>query len=227
MVAVVAAIGCLVAALAAAATARTELVRKPTAAELSRAGATAVARRWLAWPVGQIFPATLHYVDDLEVAESAARVGIDPRTGCAAAVDADLAPVLRRYGCRGALRASYLDQRQALVFTIGVVAFGDPHAAAAAQSLIGKDPASGLHALPITRTAAAWFTDSARQAATRVADGPYLVLITAGYADGRPAAHTGQRRPEIFAPELQLAQAVLTPLAAPAFPRCGVRGWTC
>jgi hypothetical protein len=225
--AAVAAVACLAAAIAAAAAAHAELVRKPTAAERSRAAAVAVARRWQAWPAGQIFPASLRYTADLDVPETATRVGIDPGTGCAGAVDAGVAPVLRSYGCRAVLRASYLDEREGVVYTIGVVAFGSGHAAAAAESLIGTDPGSGLRPLAIPQTASAWFGDAARQSATGAAGGPYVVLVTAGYADGRPAAQTGEQRPAVFAPAAQLAREVLDPLAAPAFPRCGDPGWTC
>jgi hypothetical protein len=218
---------CLAVAVTAAATVHTELYRKPTAAELTRAAATAVGRRWQAWPAGRVFPATLPYTAALDVAEHAARVGIDPATGCAAAVDSPVAPVLRRYGCRGVLRASYLDEREAVVFTIGVVAFATARSAAAARARIRPGRAAGLRAFASPRTASASFSDRARQAATVTQAGPYLVLTTAGYADGRPAAKTGERRPDVFAPASQLAQAIAAPLAAPAVPRCGAPGWTC
>jgi len=226
MTAVLAA-GCLAVTAVAVMAVHGELVRKPTAAELSRAAATAVARRWQAWPAGKIFPASLPYVTNLEVPEHASRVGIDPANGCAAAVDATVAAVLRRYGCLGVLRANYLDQREGVVFTVGVVAFPGDRAAAAARSQLRAASTSGLRALAIPKTASAWFSDRARQAATMALSGPYIVLTTAGYSDGRPAAATGERRPAAFAPASQLAGLVLVRLAAPALPRCGEPGWTC
>jgi hypothetical protein len=225
--AAVLAVGCLAVAIAAVTAVHAELVRKPTAAELSRAAATAVARRWQAWPAGTIFPASLPYTTNLEVPEHASRVGIDPPTGCAAAVDAPIAAVLRRHGCRGVLRASYIDQREGVVFTVGVVAFPGARAAAAARAQLDASPTSGLRALAIPKTASAWFSDRARQAATVALGGPYIVLTTAGYSDGRPAATTGEPRPAAFAPASQLAGLVLARLAAPALPRCGAPGWTC
>jgi hypothetical protein len=226
MTAVLAA-GCLAVAVAAATAVHAELVRKPTAAEVSRAAATAVARRWQAWPTGMIFPASLPYKTSLDAPEHASRVGIDPASGCAAAVDAVIAAVLRRHGCRGVLRASYLDEREGVVFTVGVVAFPGDRAAAAARSQLHATATSGLRALAIPKTASAWFSDRARQAATVALSGPYIVLTTAGYSDGRPAAATREQRPTAFAPASQLAGLVLARLAAPALPRCGAPGWTC
>jgi len=223
----VAALAGLVAAVVGGTKVHRELVRKPTAAELSRAAAAAVAGRWEVWPVGRIFPATLPFTADLEVSERATRVGIDRPAGCGTAVDRRLRPVLSKHGCRGVLRATYLDQRQAVVFTVGVVAFPSERDAAAARAQIRPHSRSGLKALAIPKSASAWFSDSARQAATLTVRGPYLVLTTAGYADGRPAALTGQRRPAVFAPAKQLARDILTPLTAPAVPRCGAPGWTC
>lgn len=221
---------CLMGAVVAATKVHRDLARKPTAAELTRAAAKEAARRWQAWPLGKIFPAKLPFTADLEVSERATRVGLDHPRDCSAAVDQRLAPVLSRYGCRGVVRATYLDQRQAVVFTIGLMAFPSEHAAALARSRIEKMPpgrGSGLRALAIPKTASAWFSNGARQAATMTAGGTYLVLTTAGYADGRPAAKTIERRPAVFEPARQLAQAVLMPLTAPAVPRCGTPGWTC
>jgi hypothetical protein len=221
------AVACLAVVVTAAGALHRELTRKPTAAELSRAASTAVARRWQAWPAGKIFPASLPYTTSLQVLEHARRVGIDPVSSCAAGVDSAIAPVLRRHGCRAVLRASYLDQRQGVVFTIGVVAFPADSAAAAARSQLHASRTSGLRAYAIPKTAVAWFTNRARQAATVAVGGPYVVLTTSGFSDGRSAAATGESRPSVFAPASQLGQLVLSHLDAPAVPRCGTPGWTC
>ncbi|MGE5287507.1 MAG: hypothetical protein ACM3ML_09950 [Micromonosporaceae bacterium] len=226
-VAAVAAIACLGLVVTAAGALHAELARKPTASELSRAAATAVARRWQAWPAGKIFPAILQYSTTLQVLEHARRVGIDPATGCAARVDPAIASVLRRYGCRAVLRASYLDQREGVVFTIGVVAIPGDRSAAAGRSQLHASRRSGVRAYAIPQTASALFSDRARQAATVAVGGPYVVLTTSGFSDGRPAAATGERRPTVFAPASQLGNLVLSQLDAPAIPRCGARGWAC
>ena len=225
----IAAIILLVAAVGAADRAHAELTRKPTAAELSAAAAFGEASRWQRRPAGQIFPAGLPYRTDLRNGETARRAGIAPGYGCAAAVDAALGALTRRYGCRAALRASYLDQPGGVVYTLGVLAFAGPPAAAGFFShySAGRSPVRGLHALALPGTPAAAFADAARQAASASLYGPYVVLTVAGYADGRPAAATGERRPSAFAPATQLATEIGTPLAQPETVRCATRQWSC
>src|SRR5208283_3211033 len=225
----IAAIILLAAAVGAADRAHAELTRKPTAAELSVAAAFGEASRWQRWLAGQIFPAGLPYTTNLLNDETARRAGIAPGYGCAAAVDAALAALTRRYGCRAALRASYLDQPGGVVYTLGVLAFPDPRAAAGFFShySAGRSPVRGLHALALPGTPAAAFADAARQAASASLYGPYVVLTVAGYADGRPAAATGERRPSAFAPATQLATEIGTPLAQPETVRCATRQWSC
>jgi hypothetical protein len=225
----IAAIILLVAALGAADRAHAALTRKPAAAELSAAAAFGEASRWQRWPAGQIFPAGLTYTTDLLNDESARRAGIAPGYRCAAAVDAALAALTRRYGCRAALRASYLDQPGGVVYTLGVLAFPDPRAAAGffGHYSAGRSPVRGLHALALPGTPAAAFADAARQTASAGLYGPYVVLTVAGYADGRPAAATGERRSSAFAPATQLATEIGTPLAQPETVRCATRQWSC
>ncbi|MGA2826863.1 MAG: SDR family oxidoreductase [Streptosporangiaceae bacterium] len=225
----VAAVIVLVAAFGAAGRAHAELIRKPTPAELSAAAALGAASRWQRWPAGQIFPAELPYTSDLLNDETAQRAGIAPGDGCAAAVDTALAALTRRYGCRAALRASYLDQLGGVVYTIGVLAFPGPRGAAGFFSHYSADrsPVLGLQALALPGTSAAAFTDAARQAASASLYGSYVVLTVAGYADGRSAAATGERRPSAFAPATQLATSIGTPLAQPVTVRCATREWSC
>jgi len=225
----VAAVIMLVAAFGAAGRAHAELIRKPTPAELSAAAALGEATRWQRWPAGQIFPAELSYTSDLLNDETAQRAGIAPGDGCAAAVDTALAALTRRYGCRAALRASYLDQLGGVVYTIGVLAFPGPRGAAGFFSHYSADrsPVLGLQALALPGTSAAAFTDAARQAASASLYGSYVVLTVAGYADGRSAAATGERRPSAFAPATQLATSIGTPLAQPVTVRCATREWSC
>ena len=194
-----------------------------------RRGRFGEASRWQRWPAGQIFPAGLPYTTNLLTDETARRAGIAPGYGCAAAVDAALAALTRRYGCRAALRASYLDQPGGVVCTLGVLAFPDPRAAAKffGHYSAGRSPVRGLHALALPGTPAAAFADAARQAASASLYGPYVVLTVAGYADGRPAAATGERRPSAFAPATQFATEIGTPLAQPETVRCATRQWSC
>jgi hypothetical protein len=223
------AVACLAAALAAAGRAHAELTRKPTSAERSAAAALGVASRWAREPAGQIFPATLPYISNLLDQETAQRAGISPADGCPAALDAAVAAVARRYGCRAVLRASYVDQLGGVVYTLGVLAFPAPRQAAAflARYRADQSPVRGLHALAVPGTNAASFGDPARQAATARQDGPYAVLTVAGYADGRPAAATGEQQTIPFAPAAQLAEDAGTPLGLPVTVTCHRPEWSC
>lgn len=209
----------------------TTLTRPPTGAELRRAADAEVAGRWSAWTVARIFPERVTYVPphraDHEVAE---RTGVAPETGCAPAVDSVITEVLRRHGCRAVLRATYTDQLQGIVVTVGVVAFPDQWAAAKARTELpaGTRAPRLLRALPIPGTAASRFDDAARQFGSAERGGPYIVLTTAGQADGRPAAAVDKERPgDIFMAAPQLGHAVVTALAHPARPDCDSADWKC
>ena len=229
IISVAGAAGFITLSVAAAAKGYNELTRKPTAAEFRQAAVADVARRWMAWPGGKIFPGTLSYQAGPGVTETVRRIGIGPGASCAAAVAPSLTRLLARHGCRAVLRASYTDDLQGVVYTIGVAAFPGASPAAAAEASMPSPlpPATGLRALAFPGTATALFTDQARQASTAAQSGPYMVLTTAGYSDGRSAALTGQARPGTFAPGSQLGQAVLAPLARPATPHCGAPQWRC
>ncbi len=208
--------------------------RPPTPAERAAAAAAAVAGRWRSWPAGRIFPADLGYTTMLRGRETAHRVGISPGYGCAAAVDAALARPARQDGCRAGIRASYVDQLDGVVYTTGVLAFPDRARAAAFTRRLpagrlrpGHPPAAALRALALPGTASARFTAAARQAATARQDGPYVLLTVAGYADGRPAAATGEFNAAAFNAAQQLARQILAPLNQPAVVNCARRQWSC
>jgi hypothetical protein len=204
-----------------------ELTRQPTQVERDRAAIQEVARRWQAWPVGKIFPPTLPYTLDVGGAEKARRVGIDPSgSACDTAVEARVAGTLRGYGCRGALRATYLDQLAGLAITVGVVAFPDERAAALAKAKLPRTT-PGLRTLALPGSVVARFTDAARQTSVARQGGPYIVLATIGYADGRPAAKAKQKQTDLYTIAPQLAEAVLNRLAARASVDCTQETWSC
>jgi len=94
-------------------------------------------------------------------------------------------------------------------------------------TLVISGPAGGVRALAIPQSAAGLFTDRARQLVTGWQEGPYAVLATAGYADGRPAGAGLEQRPSVFRPAAQLATGVLAPLVAPVSVRCQSPRWQC
>lgn len=229
MAAVAAACCCLAIAIVAGTAAHAQLTRKPTAAERSAAAAAAVAGRWRSWPAGRIFPATLGYGTGLLTREKARRVGIEAAAGCETAMQHGFAVRAVRDGCRAALRATYSGELEGVVYTIGVLAFGGGPAASAFRRSLRPHGSHviGLRAAAFAGTASARFTDAARQASAARQRGPYVVVVVAGYADGRSAAATGERRASVFAPAAQLAAAVLAPLAAPARVNCGSPAFSC
>jgi hypothetical protein len=227
---VIAAISLGVAAQAAR-LAHAESVRGPSKAEFTAAAAAGVAQRWEQLTLGQIFPASVGYTSAQQTRETAVRLGIGAGDSCDEALDDTLAGAARHLGCVAAIRASYADALGGTVYTVGVVLFPDSSAAHefAKQVPRGADPATGLHALTLPRTAAALFKDPARQVSAVRVTGPYVVLAVAGYADGRTAGPAAaEPRPSVFGPATSsIVSAVVAPLAAPEPVRCGNPEWTC
>ena len=220
---------CLAVAVLAGRAAIAGLTRPPTPAERAAAAAAAVAQRWRSWPARRIFPADLRYITTLHGPGTAHRVGISPDYQCAAALDAVLARPAHRDGCRAGIRASYVDELDGVVYTTGVLAFPDRARAAAFTRRLpsARPPVAALRALALPGTASARFTGAARQTATARQDGPFVVLTVAGYADGRPAAATGEFDASAFSAAGQLAHEILAPLNRPAVVNCARRQWSC
>ncbi|MFI6736872.1 hypothetical protein ACIBI9_28425 [Nonomuraea sp. NPDC050451] len=219
---------CAVAAGVSGSAAGTELTRGPSAAELQTAARREVAERWRTWPSGRIFPATLPYSAEQGGRERASRIGISPTTACDP-VDPKAVKALRKAGCKGLLRATYIDALRGVLVTIGVVALRDePDAvrAKAAFSDSGK-PVPGLYPLAFRGTVADRFTPDVRQAGSVRQAGPYLVLTTAGQVDGRPADAADEQRPAIFAFATEISERVLTDLSTPRMPDCAAEEWRC
>jgi hypothetical protein len=209
-----------------------EFHRKPNPAELYRAATDEVRDRWRSWPAERIFPTSVPYTSEQGGIEEARRVGIASGIGCADGIDPAPAAVLRRGGCRALLRATYVDQLQGIVLTVGVAALTDDQAARAAKDALSPAdptvPGDGLHALAFPRTIASRFTDAARQYAAAGQAGPYVVLTVAGQTDGRPGVAVRKKHTTAFllAPEIggNIGQA----LALRALPDCSEkRQWKC
>jgi hypothetical protein len=223
------AVACLAVAAAAGVAAVKIATRAPTPAERAAAAATAVADRWRTLPAGQIFPATLSYNTSLLTTESANLVAIGAQTACASAVDPAFAALATRDQCRAGLRATYLDQLQGILYTIGVLAFPSTRKATAFSAGLAADHsgAFALSALAVPGTASSLFSPQARQAATTRQAGPFVILTVAGYADGQPSGSGQQARADIFTPAAQLAAAVGRPLNVPIQVNCRSPKWVC
>jgi hypothetical protein len=171
------------------------LPRQFTPRQQSQIATWEMERRWRALPASKIFPLVVSYqlsADSLNARASlgldARRLGIGSPTGCAAAVSASAVSVLAHYRCSEALRATYVDSSGSMVATVAVMVL--PGAAAAstvAADLSRQSDGSALlvRALSVQRTPAAGFGDAERQLTLASAEGPYVVLSTVGFADGR------------------------------------------
>jgi hypothetical protein len=158
-----------------------------------------VAKLWRDTPAGTIFAASVGYQPPTvldgtgtSLTLSAQRVGIAKEASCRSAVDPAAATVLVRDGCEAVLRATYIDETDSYVVTVGVAAFGDDAQAAAAQRQVGAVKsragalAPGVLPVPVAGTPAASFTAGSRQITGSSADGSYVVMYAIGYTDGRP-----------------------------------------
>ncbi|WP_433244917.1 hypothetical protein ACQPYK_42500 [Streptosporangium sp. CA-135522] len=220
---------CAVVAGVASSAAGAELTRGPSAAELDRAAADEMTRRWQVWPAGRIFPESISYAAEQGGEEKAHRVGISTETRCDRGVDAGLRKALRRADCRAVLRATYLDALQGIVVTVGVVAFAGESGAVAVERTLprGGRPSPGLKALAFPGTVTDRFTSAGRQNSLVRQAGPYVVMSTVGQTDGRPAKAVGEQRPTMFAFAGDIADRILAGLSTPARPDCASREWRC
>ena len=159
-----------------------------------------LARRWRALPEGRIFPAGIRYTlpgaafpPARGLPLTARRLGVARQADCAQGAGPDAAQILDRYGCTELLRATYVDSSGSMIVTVGVAVLRDGRAAAAAEERLisdrqGGQPAS-VRPAPVSGTLAAHFSSAHRQLSWDTHAGPYVILATAGYADGRPRVH--------------------------------------
>ena len=202
-----------------------------------------IGSRWQQLTAGQIFPASIPYQLSAAVLQDATplnldalRIGVAPQSGCGAGVTTSAATaVLRRDGCQAVLRATYVDATQSYILTVGVaVLSSDAAAAKASQSLSQPRLTAARNAQTDTlaagilvvgyQGAAAAMYDYSRQISASFADGPYLVMYAAGYADNRPRVAVASDRyayAEMTSLAAGVAQSVADTLAAqPASPHC-------
>lgn len=179
--------------------------RQFTAAQRQRIETWEVGQRWRTTPKTKLFPAKVRYDlvgQQIGVPGSlnllARRLGIARQAPCkrAAGSGKKILSILNRDGCQAVLRATYTDSTSSLVLTVGVaVLHNEQSATSAANYLTGNtatsDGATSDHVLlrpvSVPGTPAAAFGSKQRQLAWVVGAGSYLVMATAGYADGRPA----------------------------------------
>ena len=163
-----------------------QLTRPATAAEARAAGQREVATRWLRLSAGQIFPPTVSYPSTAAGGRWSARlVGVAPQAPCRAATDPAAATALVRSGCQTVLRATYADASGTLIATVGIAVMPSAARAGGAFSAIGAGVHEGVLAVPFPGTVAGLFGNAQRAVFGQEDQGPYILLDSVGFADGR------------------------------------------
>ena len=191
-----------------------------------------VAKRWRSWDAARIFPSPVRYLIQGAAFGGgpglhllARRVGIAGQAGCQDATTPTAARALHRHGCVTVLRATYDDATRTIAVTVGVAVL--PSTAAARGSLHALRSGAlhpAVRAVGFRHTLVARFGSSHRQLSWGQAGGPYVLLATVGYADGRPWLTAGRDsyvRTEMLSLASAVVGTVLSALdAAPPPPRC-------
>jgi hypothetical protein len=171
------------------------LPRQFTAGQRRQITAWELDRRWRSLPAGAIFPGSVSYTvpgPDLNSASNldlqARLLSIGQPSGCGSAVTGTAAQLLSEYHCADAMRATYVDSSGALVATLMVAVLPSTAAQhAVMQRLTGSGSLAPVlvQTLRVADTPAAGFGLAQRQLTQAAGTGPYLILSTAGFADGR------------------------------------------
>jgi hypothetical protein len=194
-----------------------------------------IGRRWRTLSEPAIFPGSVPYQLPTQTLNgsgslslTARRLGIGPPAPCAQGTNPVAARILAAYGCATVLRATYADSTGSMLVTIGVAVLPSSSAATAAGNrLADGEPQAADGSVapdPIPGTLAAGFGGSQRQLSWATHAGSYVIMATAGYADGRPQEHVAGD-PYLFAEmsnlELGLGDTVSGVLGkVPATPSC-------
>jgi len=216
--------------------------RNFTPAQQKRIQAWEVARRWRTTPKSQIFPVVIKYTvpsavgsKDSDLKLSARRLEIARQASCvkAAGGSQQFRSVLGGDGCTALLRSTYADASSSLVLTAGIAVLKDQASAMAAAKFLTGGATVGyggvarqlvLSPLRVSGTPAALYRYPQRQLSWVVAAGPYLVMATIGYADGRPRVRVPSDA-YVYQEMTSLAGAVAVRIAGPLgvtppVPRC-------
>jgi hypothetical protein len=194
-----------------------------------------IGKRWRSWPAGRIFPSSIGYHlsasafgGGRSLALSAERVGIANQASCRDATGRAAGALLAKQGCLAVLRATYQDTTQTLAVTVGIAVMPVSSASSAARASKALTHGAGqqpwLRAVSFRHTTTAHFAGPGSKVGWSSAKGPYLVLATVGYADGRPwllQAHDSYTKAEMRSLATGVIDSVANRLGAPPpVPHC-------
>ena len=211
------------------------LPRNFSSAQRQQIMAWEIGKRWRSWPAGRIFPSSIGYTlpasafgGGQSLALSAERVGIASQASCPDATGHAVGALLAKRGCLAVLRATYQDTTQTFAVTVGVAVLPVSSASSAAKASTalkhGAGPQPWLRAVSFRHTTTAHFAGTGTKVGWSSARGPYLVLATVGYADGRPwllQGHDSYTRAELRSLAVGVMESVASRLGAtPPVPHC-------
>jgi hypothetical protein len=190
-----------------------------------------IAKRWRTWPAGRIFPAAIAYElpgsafgGGASLSLEAERVGIAAQAPCRDAMSRSAGRAFSRQGCLAVLRATYEDTTQTFAVTVGIAVLPSAARARASAASLRTARRPWARAVSFRRTATAHFAGPGGKLGWSSAAGPYLVLATVGYADGRPwisQGHDSYTRAEMVSLASGVGQSIADRLgAAPPAPHC-------
>jgi hypothetical protein len=211
-----------------------------TAAQQKRIVAWEIAKRWRTTPKAELFPAHIRYKlgkasSSGALSLTAKRLEVAPQDTCkvAAGGSRQLMSILGGNGCDALLRSTYTDSTSSLVVTAGIAVLTSTTRATDAAKFLTGGAAVGqgglarqlvLRPFQVSGTPAANYSFPQRQLSWVVAAGPYLVMTTVGYADGRPRVQVNGDSyafQEMTSLARGVAVRIAAPLAeAPPVPRC-------
>lgn len=195
-----------------------------------------VGSRWRTIPANRLFPAVVPYrlggarfgsAGLLRLA--ARRLAIARQESCARAAGArkPVLTLLAREGCQVILRASYSGADSSFVLTVGIAVLPSQASALAVVGYLAHRPGSAptapagvraahlvLRPFPVPGTPAAGFGLRQRQFSWVADAGPYLVVTTMGYADGRRRVQV-TNDPYTYQEMSSMARGVVATIAAP------------
>lgn len=211
------------------------LPRHFSAAQQQQIMSWEVQGRWHDLAAAQIFPSRIGYappsvLNDIgsSLTLKADRLGVARQAKCATATDPAAAGALARNGCEAVLRATYADDTDTYVTTVGVAPFSSAGRAQDAQTELGArrlrmpdGRTPGVRAVPFAGTPAGGFTDNRRQLSGSVVVGSYLVMYAVGYTDGRalvPVSADGYAKAEMTSFAKGVAASAASTLGTPPPP---------
>ena len=211
-----------------------------TPAQQKRIEAWEIAKRWRTMPKAELFPAYIGYnlgkaTSSGALSLTAKRLEVAPQATCkvAAGGSRQLMSILGGNACDVLLRSTYTDSTSSLVVTAGIAVLKTTTTAMDAAKFLTGGAAVGqgglarqlvLRPFHVSGTPAANYSYPQRQLSWVVAAGPYLVMTTVGYADGRPRVQVNGDSyafQEMTSLARGVAVRIAAPLAkAPPVPRC-------